>query len=89
MIIVRVDFHPEFQQLASVDTDTIEFQEKRLAHREEADRFYRELATRGMKVRLGMEASGHARCFDDCYASVRFRPAPPTSLLCNQRGFTS
>ena len=41
MIIIGVDFHPEFQQIASVDTDTGEFQEKRLAHREEAEKFYR------------------------------------------------
>src|SRR5215467_10509625 len=40
MIIIGVDFHPEFQQIASVDTDTGEFQEKRLAHREEAENFY-------------------------------------------------
>ncbi len=33
MIIIGVDFHPEFQQIASVDTDTEEFQEKRLAQR--------------------------------------------------------
>jgi hypothetical protein len=25
MIIIGVDFHPEFQQIASVDTDTGEF----------------------------------------------------------------
>jgi len=30
MIIIGVDFHPEFQQIAWVDTDTGEFQEKRL-----------------------------------------------------------
>jgi hypothetical protein len=35
MIIIGVDFHPEFQQIASVDTETGEIQEKRLAHREE------------------------------------------------------
>ena len=34
MIIIGVDFHPEFQQIASVDTESGEFQEKRLAHRE-------------------------------------------------------
>jgi Transposase IS116/IS110/IS902 family len=33
MIIMGVDFHPEFQQIAWVDSDTGEFQEKRLAHR--------------------------------------------------------
>jgi hypothetical protein len=43
-MIRGVDFHPEFQQIASVDTDTGEFQEKRLAHREEAEKFYSALA---------------------------------------------
>ena len=49
MIIIGVDFHPEFQQMASVDTDTGEFVEKRLAHREEAETFYRGLAAAGQK----------------------------------------
>ena len=43
MIIIGVDFHPEFQQIALVDTDTGELLEKRLAHREEAEKFYRGL----------------------------------------------
>jgi transposase len=64
MIIIGVDFHPEFQQIASVDTDTGEFQEKRLGHREEAETFYRGLAATGEKVRVGMEASGHGRWFE-------------------------
>jgi len=64
MIIIGVDFHPEFQQAALVDTDTGELQEKRLAHREEAEQFYRSLATVGQQVRVGMEASGHARWFE-------------------------
>jgi hypothetical protein len=51
MIIIGVDFHPEFQQIASVDSDTGEFQEKRLGHREEAETFYRGLAAAGQKVR--------------------------------------
>jgi hypothetical protein len=34
MIIIGVDFHPAFQQIALLDTDTGEFREKRLAHRE-------------------------------------------------------
>jgi transposase len=59
MIIIGVDFHPEFQQIALVDTETGEFQEKRLGHREEAETFYRALV--GQPVRVGMEASGHAR----------------------------
>ncbi|SRR6266566_964895 len=54
MIIIGVDFHPEFRQIASVDTDTGEFQEKRLGHREDAEEFYRGLAAAGQKVRVGM-----------------------------------
>ena len=38
--------------------------ERRLQHREEAEKFYRDLAATGMKVRVGMEASGHARWFE-------------------------
>ena len=72
MIIIGVDFHPEFQQIASVDTDTGEFQEKRLAHREEAEQFYRDLATAGQKVRVGMEASGHGRWFERVLAELQF-----------------
>jgi len=72
MIIIGVDFHPEFQQMASVDTDTGEVQEKRLAHREEAEKFYRALAVQTMKVRVGMEASGHARWFERLVAELQF-----------------
>ncbi len=70
MIIIGVDFHPEFQQIASVDTETGEFQERRLGHREEAETFYRALA--GQKVRVGMEASGHARWFERLVAELQF-----------------
>src|SRR5450755_4245798 len=48
----------------------VEFQEKRLAHREEAEAFYRALA--GQKVRVGMEASGHARWFERLVAELQF-----------------
>ena len=72
MIIIGVDFHPEFQQIASVDTDTGEVQEERLAHREEAEKFYRALAVQRMKVRVGMEASGHARWFERLVAELQF-----------------
>src|SRR5881394_2919267 len=64
MLIIGCDYHPSFQQIAFVDTDTGELQERRLEHREEAEKFYRDLAAQGMKVRLGMEASGHARWFE-------------------------
>ena len=70
MIIIGVDFHPEFQQIALVDTDTGDFQEKRLDHPDEAEQFYRALA--GQKVKVGMEASGHARWFERLVAELQF-----------------
>jgi hypothetical protein len=64
MIIVGCDYHPGFQQIAFVDSETGELQERRLEHPEAAEKFYRDLAAQGMKVRVGMEASGHARWFE-------------------------
>src|SRR6266516_4814438 len=64
MLIIGCDYHPAFQQIAFVDPDTGELQERRLQHREEAEKFYRDLAAQEMKVRVGMEASGHARWFE-------------------------
>ena len=72
MIIIGCDYHPGFQQVAFVDTETGELQERRLQHREEAEKFYRELAAQGMKVRVGMEASGHARWFERLLAELQF-----------------
>ena len=64
MIIIGVDFHPEFQQIAFVDMETGELQERRLQHPKEAESFYRELMSRSIQVRVGMEASGHGRWFE-------------------------
>ena len=64
MIIIGVDFHPEFQQIAFVDTDTGELEERRLHHPDEAEAFYRALMSHGKTVRVGMEASGHGRWFE-------------------------
>jgi len=64
MIIIGVDFHPEFQQIAWVDTETGELQERRLQHRDEAENFYQQLAARGVQVRVGMEASGYGHWFE-------------------------
>jgi hypothetical protein len=72
MIIIGVDFHPEFPQIASVDSGTGEFQEKRLGHREEAEKFYRGLTAASQTVRVGMEASGHARWFERLVAELQF-----------------
>jgi transposase len=64
MIIIGADYHPGFQQIAVVDTGTGELKKLRLEHREGAERFYRGLAAPAMKVRVGMEASAHARWFE-------------------------
>ena len=64
MIIIGADYHPGFQQIAFVDTETGDCGEQRLEHCEGAERFYRELVAQGKKVRVGMEASGHARWFE-------------------------
>ena len=72
MIIIGCDYHPGFQQIAFVDTDTGELNERKLGHREEAEQFYRQLKVRGKKVRVGMEASGHARWFERLLTEVQF-----------------
>src|SRR6266404_5019121 len=72
MLIIGCDHHPSFQQIAFVDTDTGELQERRLEHCEEAEKFYRGLGVQGMKVRLGMEASGHGRWFERLLAELNF-----------------
>ena len=71
MLIIGCDYHPSFQQIAFMDTDTGEFQEQRLLHREEAEKFYRDLAGQGLKGRVGMEASGHARWFERLLAELK------------------
>jgi len=53
-----------------VDTETGDCGEQRLEHCEGAREFYRELAAQGRKVRVGMEASGHARWFERLLAEL-------------------
>jgi hypothetical protein len=72
MLIIGADYHPAFQQIAFVDTETGELQERRLEHPEAAEKFYRELAAQGKQVRVGMEASGHARWFERLLAELNF-----------------
>ncbi len=72
MIIIGCDYHPGFQQIALVNTDTGELREERLGHKEQAEQFYLELRQRGMAVRVGMEASGHARWFERLLNELQF-----------------
>jgi transposase len=71
MVIIGVDYHPSDQYIAFVDTDTGEGDERRLNHSGgEAEEFYRELAARGVSVRVGMEATGYSRWFERLLAEL-------------------
>jgi transposase len=72
MIIIGCDYHPGFQQIAFVDSETGEVNERRLEHPEEAEKFYRDLRAQGMSVRVGMEASGHARWFERLLGELQY-----------------
>jgi transposase len=71
MIIIGVDYHPSDEYIAFVDTETGEYGERQLNHSAgEAEKFYRELATRGASVRVGMEATGYSRWFERLLAEL-------------------
>ena len=72
MLIIGCDYHPSFQQIAYVDNESGEFGERRLVHPEEAEQFYGELKQRNLAVRVGMEASGHARWFERLLRELEF-----------------
>ena len=72
MIIIGSDCHPGFQQIAFVDTEAGDYGEQGLEHSEGAEKFYPDLAAQGKKVRVGMEASGHARWFERLLAELNF-----------------
>jgi len=72
MLIIGCDYHPGFQQIAFVDSETGECGERRLTHREEAEQFYRELSERSLHVRVGMESSGHSRWFERLLRELGF-----------------
>ena len=52
MLIIGCDYHPGFQQIAFVDTETGEIGERRLTHPEEAEQFYGTLRERSVRVML-------------------------------------
>lgn len=61
MLIIGCDFHPSFQVIAMLDTETGEETVRRLNHPTEAEQFYRSLS--GRKVRIGIEATGNFRWY--------------------------
>ena len=59
MMIIGVDYHPSFQQIAFFVEETGECGERQLNHSEgEAERFYRDLRQRRIRVRVGMASRG-------------------------------
>ena len=56
-----------------METETGEYDERQLSHSHgEAEKFYRDLKQRGVNVRVGMEATGHARWFERLMAELGF-----------------
>jgi transposase len=73
MMIIGVDYHASFQQLAFLVEETGECGERQLNHSNgEAERFYRDLHERGIRVRVGMEATGYSRWFERLLAELGF-----------------
>ena len=73
MLLIGVDYHPSFQQIAFLNQDTGECGELPLNHGDgEAERFYRDLKQTGVRVRVGMEASGYSRWFERLLAELGF-----------------
>jgi len=73
MLLIGVDYHPSFQQIAFFEEETGECGERQLNHGEgEAEQFYRDLQQRGVRVRIGMEATGYSRWFERLLAELGF-----------------
>ena len=71
MMIIGVDYHPSFQQIAFFIEETGECGERRLNHEDgDAKRFYRELKQKGISMRVGMEATGYSRWFERLLAEL-------------------
>jgi transposase len=71
MWIIGCDYHARFQQIALVDQETGECENRRLDHKSgEAERFYRSLA--GQQVLVGMEATGGLGWFERLLVELGF-----------------
>ena len=73
MLLIGVDYHPSFQTIACFDEETGECGEQELNHSDgQAEKFYRNLKQRGIRVRVGMEATGYSRWFERLLAELGF-----------------
>ena len=71
MIIIGVDFHPEFQQIAFVDTDTGELQEQRLHHPDEAESVLPRSGEPGKPCEWEWRPAGTRAGSSGCWVSCR------------------
>ena len=73
MLLIGIDYHPSFQQITFFEEETGECGERQLNHSGgEAERFYRDLQRRAIRVRVGMEATGYSRWFERLLAELGF-----------------
>src|SRR6202040_2127626 len=73
MLIIGVDYHPSFQTIAFLMEETGECGEQELNHSDgEAEKFYRDLHQRGVRVRVGLEATGYSRWFERLLTELGF-----------------
>jgi len=70
MMIIGVDYHPIFQAIAFCVEETGECGEQGLNHSDgQAEKFYRDLKQRGIRVRVGMEATAIHAGSSGCWQS--------------------
>ena len=68
MVLIGCDFHPSWQQVCWVDTETGETEEYKLVHAPgEAEKFYRQFP---MPARIGMESTGNCQWFVEMLAAL-------------------
>src|SRR5262249_23880012 len=70
MIIIGCDYHRSFEQIAWVDTETGEIQERKLMHANgEAEQFYGQLTG---PARVGLESTGNCLWFLDLLSEMGY-----------------
>jgi transposase len=68
MLIIGCDYHPSWQQICWMDTETGETEERKLEHASgEAEKFYRDLPTPAL---IGMESTGNCQWFVEMAAAA-------------------
>lgn len=81
MMIVGCDFHPSWEQVAWLDTETGETGEQKLVHApEQAQEFYRRLPVPSL---IGLEATGNCHWLQDLLQELGHPAAGGTNALDN------